>query len=149
MWIGLRPARRAPLISVNEARVSPEEGLEGDRYQGRTGHRHLTIVQAEHLAVIACCMGREQIRPECLRRNLLVSGINLLALRNKVVAVGNVQIEITGLCHPCSRMEKILGPGGYNAVRGHGGVTARVLTHGSFALGDIVRMSSLRAVGDS
>ena len=129
--------------------MSPEEGLEGDRYQGRAGHRHLTLVQAEHLMVIARCMGREDVTPECLRRNLMVSGINLLALRDKVVAVGDVQIEVTGMCQPCSRMEYILGPGGYNAVRGHGGVTARVLTHGSIAIGDPVYLSPLRAVGDS
>jgi MOSC domain-containing protein YiiM len=92
--------------------MSPEEGLEGDHYRGRSGHRHVTLVQAEHLAVIASCMGLKNIDPECLRRNLIVSGINLRALRDKVVAVGEVKIEITGLCQPCRRMEEILGPGG-------------------------------------
>jgi hypothetical protein len=37
VWIGLRPTRRASMLSVNEARVSPEKGLEGDRYGGRSG----------------------------------------------------------------------------------------------------------------
>jgi MOSC domain-containing protein YiiM len=100
------------MISVTEVRMSPEEGLEGDHYRGRSGHRHVTLVQAEHLAVIASCMGLKNIAPECLRRNLIVSGINLRALRDKVVAVGEVKIEITGLCHPCRRMAEILGPGG-------------------------------------
>lgn len=138
VWIGLRPERRASMLSVSEVLVSPEIGIEGDRYRGRTGHRQMTLIQAEHLPVIASIMHCENIESELLRRNLVVSGINLLALRDRVITVGDVKIEITGLCHPCSRMEETLGEGGYNAVRGHGGVTARVLSPGRIAVGDQV-----------
>lgn len=138
VWIGLRPERRASMLNVKEVLVSPEIGIEGDRYRGRTGHRQMTLIQAEHLPVIASIMHCENIESELLRRNLVVSGINLLALRDRVITVGDVKIEITGLCHPCSRMEETLGEGGYNAVRGHGGVTARVLSPGRIAVGDQV-----------
>lgn len=137
-WIGIRPARRETITIVNEVRVSPENGLEGDRYQGQSGTRQITLIQAEHLPVIASLAGREKITPEILRRNVVVSGINLLALRNKVVQIGNISIEVTGLCHPCSRMEEVLGEGGYNAVRSHGGITARILKLGSIRVGDSV-----------
>ncbi len=144
-WIGLRPERRAPMKSVQDVVASPTAGLEGDRYQGRSGQRQVTLLQAEHLAVIASCVGQSQVAPELLRRNIVVKGINLLALRNKTVTVGGVELEVTGLCHPCSRMEETLGPGGYNAVRGHGGVTARVLSHGHIAIGDPIRLSKNQA----
>jgi MOSC domain-containing protein YiiM len=135
---------------VEEVLVSPQEGLESDRYHGRSGHRQVTLLQAEHLPVIASCIGQEYVSPETLRRNLIVRGINLLALKDKVITVGSVELEITGLCHPCSRMEELLGTGGYNAMRGHGGLTARVLTHGRIAVGDPVRLSPLhRAAADS
>ena len=139
-WIGLRPQRRSSMISVAEVSVSSVTGLDGDRYRGRTGQRHVTIVQEEHLAVIASCSVQECVNPEDLRRNLVVSGINLLALKNKVITVGDVELEVTGLCHPCSRMEETLGAGGYNAMRGHGGLTARVLTEGTIKVGDSVAL---------
>lgn len=137
-WIGLRPAKRETMESVANATLSTDSGLIGDRYAGRSGERQVTLIQAEHLPVIASYLGCEKIAPELLRRNLLITGINLLALKNKVVAIGDAQLEITGLCHPCSRMEEIFGSGGYNAVRGHGGLTARVLKPGSVAVGDSV-----------
>ena len=139
-WIGLRPERRADMLSVESAVLSTANGLEGDRYKGRTGQRHVTLLQEEHLTVIAGCSGRDQVKPEDLRRNLLVRGINLLALKNRIITVGDIELEITGLCHPCSRMEETLGAGGYNAVRGHGGVTARVLTDGQIRVGDVVAL---------
>ena len=74
-----------------------------------------------------------------LRRNVVVSGINLVALKNARVRVGSALLEIVGPCQPCSRMEEAVGPGGYAAMRGHGGMTARVLEGGALAVGDAVR----------
>lgn len=73
-----------------------------------------------------------------LRRNLLVPGIDLLALKNARVRVGQALLEIVGPCHPGSRMEEAVGPGGYAAMHGHGGMTARVVEGGRTALGDTV-----------
>jgi len=140
-WIGLRPGRCEPMSIVDRVSADPAMGLLGDRYSGRTGTRHATLIQAEHLPVIASCSGRDVVPPELLRRNIVVSGINLLALKGKEFRIGEVEFEMTGLCQPCSRMEELLGPGGYNAVRGHGGVTARVLTTGAIAIGDPVSIT--------
>jgi MOSC domain-containing protein YiiM len=69
---------------------------------------------------------------------LVISGINLLALKDKEFKIGDVALAYTGLCHPCSYMEEVLGEGGYNTMRGHGGITARVLTEGVISRGDIL-----------
>lgn len=140
-WIGIRPARGEPMQTLERAAVAPGHGLAGDRFKGRdTSKRQVTLIQQEHLHVIASCLNRSAIGPEVFRRNLVVSGINLMALKGKQFRVGGVVLEYTGLCHPCSKMETALGPGGYNAMRGHGGITTRVVEGGELALGDAVQM---------
>ena len=111
-------------------------GLVGDRAGG--GKRALTLVQAEHLAPIGSYLDRGPVDPSELRRNLVVEGINLASLKGRRVAIGAAVMEITGICAPCSRMEEAFGHGGYAAVRGHGGMTARVITPGVIRLGDPV-----------
>ncbi|MCW5575710.1 MAG: MOSC domain-containing protein [Burkholderiales bacterium] len=138
-WIGLRPARRAPLQSFNHAEVIADHGLAGDHKASRAGgKRQVTLIQREHLDVVAQLLGRDAVDPALLRRNLVVSGINLLALHDERFRVGGVLFEGTGLCEPCSRMEEVLGVGGYNAMRGHGGIIARVLDSGVIHVGDAV-----------
>ena len=135
-WIGIRPNRREDILSVNSVEIL-KAGLEGDHYAG-TGKRAVTLIQHEHLAVIASLLERPQIDPSLLRRNIVVSGINLLAMRNSVFQIGDTVLQGAGICAPCSRMEETFGNGGYNAVRGHGGITAKVLNEGNVKLGDRV-----------
>lgn len=138
-WIGLRTGHRAPVQVVNSARAEEGRGLLGDRYAQSPGtKRQVTLLQAEHLPLIAALTGHAALPPEWLRRNLVISGINLLALKDRPFRIGAVLLEGTGLCHPCSRMEEVLGPGGYNAMRGHGGITARVLQGGEIRVRDAV-----------
>ncbi|WP_179378381.1 MOSC domain-containing protein [Jannaschia marina] len=133
-WIGVRAARRAAMVPLRLAQVT-QAGLAGDH--ARAGKRAVTLIQGEHLPVIAdLCDGAAT--PEALRRNLVVSGINLAALKGRAVRLGMSVIEITGPCAPCSRMEETLGVGGYFAVRHHGGWCARVVDGGEVKLGDAV-----------
>jgi MOSC domain-containing protein YiiM len=126
-WIGLRPARRAELLAVPEAEVLTDQRLNGDHASPKPGgKRQLTLIQHEHLGAVA---------------GLVVSGLNLLALKGRQVQIGDeVLLDITGECHPCSRMEEELGPGGYNAMRGHGGLTAHIARGGLIRVGDAVRV---------
>jgi MOSC domain-containing protein YiiM len=140
-WIGVRPARHAPTVSVDAVDARVDLGLDGDHYASRGGKRQVTLIQAEHLEAVASMIGVPAVAPADLRRNLVVRGLNLLALKDKRFLAGDAVLEYTGLCHPCSRMEAALGPGGYNALRGHGGITARVVTSGRVALGSAVAIA--------
>jgi MOSC domain-containing protein YiiM len=137
-WIGVRPGRREPLKNLQTVNASLE-GLEGDRYRGNAGGpRMVTLIQQEHITTVASILKLEVIAPELLRRNIVVSGINLQALKKRRIQIGDAVLEVTGNCPPCSRMEENLGSGGYNAMRGHGGITATVIREGGIGCGDAV-----------
>ena len=139
LWIGLRPARRAPVMTPDAVTLIAASGIEGDRYNTRrNGPRQITLIAAEDLAAIAAFLGRAEVAPELLRRNVVTSGINLLALKESRFRIGATLLEGSGDCAPCSRMEEALGPGGYNAVRGRGGITARIVEGGEIRIGDMV-----------
>ncbi|MCX7032813.1 MAG: MOSC domain-containing protein [Arenimonas sp.] len=135
-WIGLRPARDVPMVEVRQAQVIAGKGLVGDRYGSGSGKRGITLIQAEHLPAIAALGGLAEVPAALLRRNVVVSGIPLVALKGRRFRIGQAVFEGTQPCDPCSRMEAALGPGGYNAMRGHGGLCARVLSDGVIAVGD-------------
>lgn len=137
-WIGLRPARDVPMHEVDAADAVAGKGLVGDRYASGSGKRGITLIQAEHLPVIAALSGHDAIPPALLRRNVVVAGVPLIALKGRRFRIGEVLCEGTDACDPCSRMEAALGPGGYNAMRGHGGLCARILEGGAIRLGDAV-----------
>jgi len=137
-WIGVRPARRASMMPIDAVEAIAGQGLAGDHY-AHDGKRQVTLIQAEHLAAVAAFVGRPVLDPALLRRNIVVAGLNLLALKGRRFRIGRaLLLEGTGPCEPCSRMEEALGPGGYNAMRGHGGITARVIEGGLIRVGDAV-----------
>ena len=92
-WIGIRPKRLLEVHSVDEVQANPDTGLEGDHFKkSSTGKRQVTLIQQEHLDVVARILGKTEIPPELLRRNIVVSGINLLALKHQ-------QFQILSLIH--------------------------------------------------
>jgi MOSC domain-containing protein YiiM len=138
VWLGLRTARRAPLHAVQTAIACAERGLEGDHYGRRGGSRQVTLIQAESLRAIAGHLGLDTVSPLDLRRNVVTEGINLHALKARRFRIGEAVLEASGECHPCSRMEETFGAGGYNAVRGFGGITARVIEGGEIGLASVI-----------
>ena len=138
-WIGLRTARDGPIVTSDFALLVAARGIEGDRYQtSRDGARQVTLIAVESLAAIASFLGFDRLEPATLRRNFVTSGINLLGLKGRRFRLGGALLEYSGDCAPCSRVEASLGPGGYNAVRGHGGITARIIEGGKVHIGDAV-----------
>ena len=141
----LAPKKRLPLVSVDHTEVRVGTGLAGDHHSERRpgGKRQVTLIQAEHLPVIAALSGHPELDAALLRRNIVVSGIPVAALRATRFTLGSAVLEGTGLCDPCSRMEALLGPGGYSAMRLMGGITARVVEPGTVRVGDSLQFVAL------
>ncbi len=134
--ISIRPQRMEPVQIVDVIKAIEKKGLEGDRSKG--GNRQVTLIQKEHIDAVASFLGKDHLDFTLTRRNILVEGINLLSLKGKKIRIGDVILEYTGECHPCSRMEEALGSGGYNAMRGHGGITTKIVSGGEIKTGDEV-----------
>ncbi len=137
-WIGLRPGRRQAMVAVDAVHALEGLGLEGDHRCAKTpgSARQVTLISEEYIGQIAHFTRREDVPPELLRRNLVVRGVNLSALRYQRFRIGGALFEATALCHPCARMEEVLGTGGVAAMLGHGGLCARILASGRIAVGD-------------
>ncbi len=133
-WIGVRPAREAPMLEIDAVEARRDAGLTGDHSRpGANNSRQVTLIQWEHLHVISALLGKPVTAMD-LRRNIAVSGINLFSLKNRRFRLGQAILETTGWCQPCARLEARLGSGTFQAVRGHGGITARVLQGGLIRL---------------
>ncbi|MFJ4145433.1 MOSC domain-containing protein [Pseudomonas sp. NPDC089734] len=146
-WIGVRPQSRADMIELEAVEARREAGLTGDHSRpGPRNARQVTLIQWEHLAVVSSLLNRpvdNPITPQDLRRNLVISGINLFSLKGRRFRVGQAILETTGWCQPCARLEQRLGHGTFQAVRGHGGITARVIQSGIIRLDDMLYVEPL------
>ena len=140
-WIGVRKKKKEDLSVVESIIVKKRTGLVGDHFKASlSGKRQVTLIQKEHLDAMSNILGGKKIDPKFTRRNIVVSGINLLSLKFQHFRIGGVILETTGICAPCKRMEENLGAGGYNAMRGHGGITASVIEEGEIKIGDTIEL---------
>ncbi len=138
-WIGVRSERYEPLTTKEEVLAQAGIGLEGDHYQDAGGKRQITLIMLEDLAAAATDLSREDIAPGLVRRNLVISGLDLHRYKKGFLRVGRCLIEVTGECRPCQRMEDNLGPGGLKSMAGRGGVTGRILEGGVIQKNDPVK----------
>lgn len=137
--IVLAPAAQAPLRSVERAQAIAGRGLQGDRYAdgagtfspgGGRGH-DLTLVAAEVLEDAG-------LEPVEARRNLIVRGVDLDALRGRRFRVGAVQCLGQRRCEPCAHLERLTRPGVLRALAHRGGLRADILLGGELRVGDPV-----------
>ena len=136
-WLGVRPAIGADVLEQSCVHAVIDEGLDGDKAGRRPGgKRQVTLIQAEYLEIVSMLLPNVEISFAALRRNIAISGINLNALKDCTIQVGQATLLVTGFCHPCSKLEAQLGHGVFNALRGHGGLTAKVIQSGDIKQGD-------------
>jgi len=136
-FIHVAEASGAPLRSLERCAVSTDGGLAGDRHGSRDDTGQVTVVSTEELAVVAAA-NDFAIEPGATRRNITVSGVELRHETGFRLRLGEVLLEFVQTSHPCSLMEKVIGPGAKKALKGSSGMEMRVLQGGQLRTGDVV-----------
>ena len=144
--IARRPARHAPMETVDEIDISLERGVEGDHKGAKFKRRAVTILAREDwetaLADLAASGGEARPLDWTARRaNLLVEGVRLPRAIGATLRIGPVLLEVTYPTTPCARMDEAR-EGLRRALHPEwrGGVTCQVLEGGRVAIGDRVEI---------
>jgi FdhD protein len=73
--------------------------------------------------------------PSALRRNVLVSGVDLNGLVGRRFRLGGVVFEGVEECKPCYWMDEAVAPGANAFLAGRGGLRCRILSDGALSCG--------------
>jgi MOSC domain-containing protein YiiM len=145
--IFLAPKSGAQMKSVQAATALEGCGLEGDRYCAGSGHWsrfgricEVTFIAAEDLDDIERETGVGVKNGEH-RRNVVTRGISLKALRRgEWFRVGEVVFDYRGPRSVCRYIERLTEPGMTQALKGRGGICARVTENGTVWVGDEIEV---------
>ena len=124
-------------------------GIVGDRYAGRAAHRDasVTVLAAESIEELATDLGSGPLDPLLARRNLVLRGAEVEALRGSPFSIdcggGAVLLRGGRPANPCSWLDVVLAPGAHRGMRGRGGVRCAPLSDGVLRLGPAVLTSAV------
>ena len=74
--------------------------------------------------------------PGVLRRNVIVSGVDLMELIGADFELQGVRFHGTAHCKPCSWMNIAFAPGAEQFLADRGGLRARILSDGQIRVGE-------------
>ena len=113
-----------------------DEGIEGDEHRSPESIRQVLLEDREVLEAL-------DLSPGEVKENVTVEGVGVNGLAPGTrLALGDVVLEVTKECGPCSRMEEIRD-GLQAALQGKRGTLARVITPGFVRVGDPVMVQQL------
>ena len=119
-WRPTPELRTGPDETVPELEIRAGLGVVGDRYFNRPAHRDaaVTVMAVEGLAP----WPGKDLRHT--RRTVLLRGVEVDGARGRVLSLdsgsGPVVLRLRRSANPCSWMDATLGPGAWQALRGHG-----------------------------
>ena len=118
-------------------------GIVGDRYFGQRAHRtaSVTVMAVESIERLGTGLD-----PADTRRNIIVRGLDIDAMRGQDFWLGGVQFRAHRPANPCAWMDVALAPGAFKALRGHGGMRCEPLTSGTLRLGPTVAGTGRRGL---
>lgn len=127
-----QPAGQAPVIELDEASLVAGKGIEGDRFFGwKEDYKgQITFFSHEVYQDVCASLGVTGVPPSVFRRNVIVSGIDLNSLIGQEFDLQGIRFRGICECSPCHWMDEAFHPGAESALKGRGGLRARILTSG-------------------
>jgi hypothetical protein len=127
-----QPPGEHPTVELKEVECVAGQGLFGDRFFGfkENYQGQVTFLAAEVFEEVCRQLGVTGKSPGVTRRNIITRGADLNKLIGREFEVQGVLFAGVGECSPCHWMNEALAPGAESALRGRGGLRARVLTDG-------------------
>lgn len=126
------PPGKAPMLEVEQVECVAGKGLVGDRffaykedYKGQ-----VTFFAHEVYERLCAQFGITGVPPSVFRRNLITKGTDLNALIGREFEVQGVRFYGTQESAPCYWMNQAFAEGTEEAMKGHGGLRARILSNG-------------------
>ena len=144
----VHPAKSGePLLTVDELHLVADKGIREDkRYFGRksrsTGkpsRRQVTLIEREQIAEHAAALGLEAIGPGIVRSNIETTGMDLVSLVGREVAVGEAVVRFYEPRTPCAKMDAICQGLRQLMENSRQGVLAEVVKSGVVRVGDKIR----------
>ena len=136
----------AQMERVEEVRTIEGCGIEGDRYCEGTGFWtrfgdvcQVTLIEGEDLDYIEEEFGIRVKNGEH-RRNIITRGLRLDELRRKRFRVGEATLEYDRPRPPCRHVQDLSEAGMTRALKGRGGICARVVKGGLLRAGDAIEV---------
>jgi MOSC domain-containing protein YiiM len=119
---------------VEPAFFIADQGLEGCAHARPQSRRQVLLIEEETLAALG-------LETAILKENVTTRGIDLTSLPDDTrLRLGDqVELWVTGPCHPCKLMNDIR-PGLEGELRGRRGVLAWVKTGGRVSVGDRIEV---------
>ena len=133
-----RPPDDFPLVEVKQIECVAGRGIRGDRfYDYRDNYKgQITFFSSEVFDRLAEHFGVRDKTAGTLRRNVIVSGIDLNELIGEEFSIQGVRLRGTAHCRPCYWLDQAIAPGAEKFLAGNGGLRAAILTDGIIAVGN-------------
>ena len=132
-----RPPDDYPLVEVREIECVAGRGIRGDRFYD---YKHdykgqITFFAQEVFDALSAAFPHVRKSAGALRRNVIVSGVNLNSLIGEEFELQGVRFVGTAHCRPCYWLDQAFAPGAEAWLKGNGGLRAQILTSGTLKVG--------------
>ena len=134
--------QKLKIEKVNNVEVVAGKGIKGDRnyHDYNEARKQITLIESESIDYYNQKFNTNFSYLD-FRRNLVTKNIQLNELVGKKLSIGQIDIQVHGLCRPCNYLQEILGKD--NIIKeflNRGGLRCEILFSGNIKVGDEIKV---------